>query len=44
MIRRKSGHGSALPEKTISTQEAEVLSSEHLEPLTDLPSASDPAT
>ena len=40
MIRRKSGGDTALPDKTDSTQPLEVLSSEHLEPLPTLPSAS----
>ena len=43
MIRKRSSN-SALPEKTISTQPLEVLSSEHLEPLPQLPSASGPST
>ena len=44
MIRRKSGDGNALHEKPDSTQELGVLSSEHLEPLHRLTSASVAAT
>ena len=43
MIRKRSSN-SALPEKTISTQPLEILSSEHLSPLLKLSSASVAAT